>query len=358
MRYNFYIQDPYSQDPHYLIEAIIEQLNLPNTILWRGIFAFASSLGIESLLNDPYVKEFLKRGDTELVVGVDAITDHTALEKLKDFESEYANFRIKVFYKKMQGIFHPKIAYFKRDDGTRVMIVGSGNLTPGGLKNNIEAYSIFISEQGEEINFDQIEQFLKLHSDSLKEIDDEMIELARQNRIARIKRKSIEEVEPEEIFAEEEDVEITPKEDSKVLVAEVPKAGNRWHQIHFNVDINNQFFKVRPNSPERAYLFEKKSPTKIGPEEVRPVVFSNKNRNIRIEFAAKRDEPYPSEGRPILVVREVGTRIFHYILLLPEEDGYTKMVEILNRHASIGRGVHRVIITYSELISIWENCPL
>ncbi|MEW6619298.1 MAG: phospholipase D family protein [bacterium] len=362
MQYNFYIQDPHSQNPHYLIEAIIDQLIFPETILWRGIFAFASRPGIGGLLDDPDVRRFLQRGSTDLIIGIDAITDPAALEKLKELENEYENFKVKIFYKRMEGVFHPKIVHFIRNDGTQVIIVGSGNLTHGGLKNNIEAYSVFISEPGEEVDLGDMERFLEIHSDSLKEINDEIIELARQNRIIRRKRKIIEEVEPEEISEEEkEEIEIIPvEENSKMLVAEVPKAGDRWTQIHFNVDVNRQFFKVQPNSSERAYLFEKISPTKIGQEEVRPVVFSRRNRNIKIEFAAKRDKPYPSDSRPILVVREIGTRIFHYVLLMPRDEGYDEMDNFLQTHRlkSIGRGVIRLITTYDNIIHIWQNCYL
>lgn len=358
MKYEFYIQDPFSQTPHYLIEAIIEQLNSPDTSLWRGLFAFASQPGIVSLLDDPDVIDFLHRGNTELIVGIDAITDPSALEKLRVMENTIKNFKVKVFYKRMQGIFHPKIAHFIRDDGTQIIIIGSGNLTPGGLRNNIEAYSVFISEPDEEVDLSDLERFLEKHSDSLRKIDDEIIELAKQNRVIRKRRRIIEEVEPEEIF-EEEEIEVIPvEENSRVLVAEVPKAGGRWHQIHFNIKVNTQFFKVQPNSSERAYLFEKKSPIQIGSEEVRPVVFSSVNRNIRIEFAAKRDEPYPSSGRPILVVREVGTRIFHYILLMPGDEGHREMITFLNTHPSVGKGLRRSITTYNKLTAEWRDCPL
>ena len=177
----------------------------------------------------------------------------------------------------------------------------------------------------------EMERFLEMHSDSLKEIDDKIIERARQNRVIRRRRRIIEEVEPEEIIEEEEEIEIVPiEENSKMLVAEVPRAGDRWHQIHFNVDVNKIFFRVQPNSSERAYLFEKILPTEMGPEEVRPVVFSRRNRNIRIEFAARRDEQYPIEGRPIIVVREIGTRIFHYILAIASRPPRRNLVLFLN----------------------------
>ena len=359
MQYNFYIQDPYSQNPHYLIEAIIEQLRFSQTLLWKSLFAFATRPGIECLLGDPDVKSFLRRGNTELVIGIDAITDHNALEKLRKMEVEYEKFNVRVFCKQMQGIFHPKIAYFVRDDGKQVMIIGSGNLTSGGLKSNIEAYSVIICEPHEKIDFEDMRRFFEIHSDSLREIDAEILDLARQNRILRRKRKIIEEVEPEEPYEEKEEIEIVPtKENSRILIAEVPRAGTRWHQVHFNLDVNKQFFRVQPNSSERAYLFEKISSTQIGPEEVRPVVFSRSNRNIRIEFASRRHEPYPSKGRPTLIIREVGTRIFHYVLLMPKENGYREMVKFLNTHRSIGKGLRRSMTTYDELMVVWKTCPL
>lgn len=359
MQYNFYIQDPYSQNPHYLIEAIIEQLRFPETLSWECLFAFATRSGIECLLDDSDVKGFLRRGNTKLVIGIDAITDADALEKLRKMEVEYENFNVKVFCKQMQGIFHPKIAFFARDDGKQVMIVGSGNLTSGGLKGNIEAYSVFICEPHEKVDFEDIRRFFEIHSDSLRKIDAEILDLARQNRVLRRKRKIIEEVELEEPYEEKEEIKIVPtKENSRILIAEVPRAGTRWHQVHFNLDVNKQFFRVRPNSSERAYLFEKISPTQIGPEEVRPVVFSSSNRNIRIEFAPRRNEPYPLDGRPTLIIKEVGTRIFYYVLLIPGEDGYREMVNFLDTHQSIGKGLRRSITTYDELMVVWKTCPL
>ena len=359
MQYNFYIQDPFSPDPHYLFEAIIEQLNCMDTKFWRGIFAFVSRHGITSLLEDPDVIKYLKRGNTELIVGIDAITDQHALGKLREMENIYDKFQVLVFQKKMQGIFHPKVAYFIREDKTHVIIVGSGNLTPGGLKNNIEAYSIFISGPGEPVDLTDLERFIDFHSASLREIDDEIIEIAKKNRIVKERVKVIEEIEPEKKINDIGEAEIIPPDDkSKILIAEVPKAGDRWHQIHFNVEVNVQFFKTKPNSSERVYLFEKVSPMQMGPEEVRPIVFSETNKNIKIEFAAKRRASYPLLGRPILVVREIGTRIFHYMLLLPEESGHKEMIAFLDTHKSIGKGLRRCITKHEDLLTTWKNCPL
>lgn len=361
MEYKFFIQDLNRPEPHYLIEAIIEQLNDTETVLWIGLFAFASRLGIENLLDDTDVRGFLRRGNTELIVGIDAITDPSALEKLRELENHYQKFSVRVFDKQMKGIFHPKIAYFRKDNGRQVIIVGSGNLTPGGLKNNIEAYSVFILDCGENINLNDLDNFLETHADSLKTIDDRLIEKTRQNIIIRRRRRIIEEVEAEEQL--EEEIEgLPPMRDNRVLIAEVPRAGGRWHQIHFNIDTNKIFFRVKPNSSERAFLFEKISSTQIREEEVRPVVFSNSNRNTRIEFRATRHryEPYPKTGRPILVVREIGTRMFHYILLMPNDDGYDKIHNYLqtHKHDSVGRGVIRIITTYNDLMNIWSNCYL
>jgi len=139
MNYRFHIQDPFSPKPQYLLEEIISQLRSETTKCWRGMFAFATGHGVKSVLNDQDVKQFIERKKTNLVVGVDAVTNPDALEFLKELEEEYENFSAKVFYKGGTGLFHPKISHFTKNDGKEVLIVGSGNLTPGGLKNNFEA---------------------------------------------------------------------------------------------------------------------------------------------------------------------------------------------------------------------------
>ncbi|HEY6349256.1 MAG TPA: hypothetical protein VI636_07585, partial [Candidatus Angelobacter sp.] len=68
MNYEFYFQDPTSAETVYLFEALVAAVHQANE--WRGVFAFASQNGVQTLLTDPAVQEFFARGGRlELIVG-------------------------------------------------------------------------------------------------------------------------------------------------------------------------------------------------------------------------------------------------------------------------------------------------
>jgi hypothetical protein len=92
--------------------------------------------------------------------------------------------------------------------------------------------------------------------------------------------------------------------------------------------------------------------------EVRQLVYSQANRNTKIEIGATRRTQYPSDGTPILVFSEIGTRVFRYVLLMPNDHGYTDVSSLLESLEKIGRGFHRGITTLSALRNAWAGCPL
>ena len=61
------------------------------------------------------------------------------------------------------------------------MIVGSGNLTPGGLRQNIEAFSVMRAAVGETLDVSSWDRFLSEHADDLRAIDESALERAAQN---------------------------------------------------------------------------------------------------------------------------------------------------------------------------------
>ena len=142
-----------------------------------------------------------------------------------------------------------------------------------------------------------------------------------------------------------------------VLVAQVPKAGRRWTQGHFNMDVGRLFFRVEGGeektiSVERIDLGGKV----IGRYERRLVL--GPNRNYRIEFAFDPVADYPAVGRPVLVIVEMGLRTFRYVALLPGEPGHDEMTRLTEEVASVGSGVPRVITTLDEVELRWDACPL
>lgn len=365
MEYNFYLQDPLDPNTTYLYESIIEQVMRKYLIKWRGIYAFATSQGVRNLFREePVVKNFLKNnGNLQLLVGVDAITDDKSLKELKELENSYGSFSAKVFMNPEDGLFHPKISHFIYSRGPSVLILGSGNLTSGGLRRNIEAYSIVIGNENELSSLSVWDDFWKRHADNIKDIDETTIERAKKNKQRarqRLKEK-IEKEEPIDIDMEEElDLEEHPdRKSGRVLIAHVPKAGGRWHQIHYNKEIVKNFFRMKSNSSQRAILQQIKQDGTKGLTERRPLIYSPSNKNYKIETYARREENYPTSGAPpIIVLREIGTRMFNYMLIMPGENGYAEMLQATHKSTNLGKGLPRVIINYNDLISEWPGCPL
>ncbi len=136
----FHLQDPTSPDTVYLFEAIIGASRGAATC--TGMFAFASRAGVDSLIGDPETQHFLGESTMSLLVGIDAVTNRHTLERLQELEQEHESLSVQVFWNPTNALFHPKVARFEYPDGRRSMIVGSGNLTPGGLRQNFEAFSV------------------------------------------------------------------------------------------------------------------------------------------------------------------------------------------------------------------------
>jgi hypothetical protein len=365
MDYEFNFQDPTSPDTVYLFEALIGAAQQATE--WRGMFAFASRNGVQTLLTDPAVQGFFGRGGRlELIVGIDAVTNRATLEYLLEIERDQPNLTVRVFWNETPGLFHPKLSHFRCPGGREILIVGSGNLTPGGMRQNFEGYIILRSSRAREaINIMSLDRFINEHAPDFRPIDEQILNRAARNIITgggRGRRGPVA-VEPEIAEAAAEAV-IEQREEpalnlqERILIAQVPAAGGRWHQVHFNRDVINQFFQVRPNTDQRVYLVERRIDGTLGEQEVRPCVFSQRNKNYKIELGARRDAEYPNDGVPIAVFRESQARSFEYMLIFPEELGYDELLQLTRELPTVGRGLPRVITDSGTLLRAWPGCPL
>ncbi len=93
-------------------------------------------------------------------------------------------------------------------------------------------------------------------------------------------------------------------------------------------------------------------------EEVRPVVFSQANKNHKIEIAAAKGLDYPDAGPPLLVFRERQVRCFDYMLVMPGAQGYAQLIELSQALPTIGRGLRRAITDVATLARTWPASPL
>lgn len=138
----FQIQDPTYGNTKPLRETILN--NCSDMKVGAGAYAFATSEGVNFLLGDERFRDFISDGSFFLVVGTDDITNVRALRTLKDLENEFSgNLKVRVYIHDAIGsIFHPKYSWFQSKVSGGKLIIGSGNMTKRGMRNNREAYAV------------------------------------------------------------------------------------------------------------------------------------------------------------------------------------------------------------------------
>lgn len=361
MDFEFCIQDPSDPETHYLYEAIIGAATEATT--WRGMYAFATRGGVDQLIEDPVVHDFMNRsGAIDLIVGIDAVTNRQTLERMQELEERHTAFRPRVFWNSTRGLFHPKISHFGYADGRKKLIVGSGNLTPGGLMHNFEGYSVISGEPRETLDLSSLDAFLARHAAEIRPIDQEALERAALNvmrPVAGVPRPRVPQPKPPVVrLAPVLSAARAAAVLDRVLVAEVPDAGERWSQSHLNAAVIQQYFRVTNLATQRTYLTHVDTEGVRGEEKIRPIVYSAANKNFKVEISAAKGKDYPTTGRPMLIFRESQVRCFDYMLLIPGDVGYTEIVALSQALPRLGKGLRRSITDLTTLAGAWPGCPL
>lgn len=93
------------------------------------------------------IERFLERGGHGSVLfGVDLPTEPEAIESLCTIQTQHKqNFELRRF-QPGRTFFHPKLSIFDRHAGAKTAIIGSSNLTGGGLNGNYES-NVFVEER-------------------------------------------------------------------------------------------------------------------------------------------------------------------------------------------------------------------
>lgn len=87
-----------------------------------------------------------KRGHGQVLFGIDLPTDPDAIQSLRALQTRYkGNFEVRRF-QPGKRFFHPKISAFVGRTGARTAIIGSSNLTGGGLLENYET-NVFLNNR-------------------------------------------------------------------------------------------------------------------------------------------------------------------------------------------------------------------
>jgi len=124
-----------------VIESLLQAMAKSNDL--RIAVAFASTGGISLL--EQGLQDYINRKDSyiEFVLGIDSdVTDSKALQDLYQLSKAKPNVKLYCYRSSnsesnSEGIYHPKL-YIANQSSIVTTIIGSSNLTEGGLKSNVE----------------------------------------------------------------------------------------------------------------------------------------------------------------------------------------------------------------------------
>ena len=333
----------------YLLEHLL--LESIGAVRGGGIFAWANANGIKSLLEDDVFDDFLVAGNFRLFVGTDSITDPPAISKLVEISTRRPRLDVRAFMSPTSSLFHPKIAWFEHEKHLS-LIVGSGNLTMGGLRSNWEAFVVLKLSGTDRTNaLAAIETFLTSVTDHLLPVGDpRVLERAKTNVGNERSLRST----PKQVPAKADAAAAV----DEVLVAEIPKSGDRWAQANFDLENYEEFFGAKAGTQRRISLHHVDGAGTVGDVESRPSV-EVASQNYRFELAGARGHAYPTGGAPIGVFLRLGTGEFLYSLLLPDDSGYGQVDQLLTTHWH-GRAdrKRRVRLSADDVRIAWPDAPL
>lgn len=122
--------------PTRLGDFLKTQLSNDSWTSFRAAVAFVKRSGVQHI--EQLLEDFSHRAKVSISAGIDrGGTSREGLASLLD--SLKGRGRISIFHNPTNSTFHPKVYVFKNDKRAEVLI-GSGNLTQGGLFTNYEAF--------------------------------------------------------------------------------------------------------------------------------------------------------------------------------------------------------------------------
>lgn len=145
-----------------------------------------------------------------------------------------------------------------------------------------------------------------------------------------------------------------------VLIARLSfGASRRWPQWELNTDILRDFFGISlAGTP-----VPREGVTRVGirlPSISNPLVIGL-GKNRRLEFPEPDGRPDPGRTRLLLVVVDRRPSPFRYAVLYPTDVEYQAVDALNQSSAAVGQhveGTKRVIVPYGALEAVWPGCPL
>jgi len=339
--------------PSVFRDHLIELLDDPTTVRCTVLVAFMTLNGILQI--HAALQRFIGRPDTTLewIVGIGLVTTPESLEHLHTMVSLSQRAHAIRVFSSTQRFFHPKVYVFERSDGTGTVLVGSNNVTPGGLSGNLE-----ISARLEDLSVEEVAVWKNVcvvvtGLDGCHVLDEGLLarlcQELRQTRTTAGGRRLL--------LTESRSAGTT----SSILIRQVPLAGDRTSQVHFSRGIIEDYFGCRLDRTEHLRFQEVKASGITGPIEERQIVYSQVNRNPKIELFGARilSNRYPRNGsRPILVFERVEGNFYRYMPVLPGDAGFSELSQYMSSVPQRGRTLKYDIVDPEKMLDVWPGYPM
>jgi HKD family nuclease len=286
------------------------------------------------------------------------------------------------------ALFHPKIYFIERTDGSRTAYLGSANLSKSGISGqNIEAGLLVDTNDGDPTAIlDEIETAIDawfgggrggVHlvmspADSAKLLADGILSAAGfkastmppKTTSAGVAKPSLSPLVKAPAPPPSAPAPPAPAPtlgpapahvSARVLIAEIG-GGERWKQANFPIATITGFFGVTPGSHQQIRLTHILPGGGTGSIET-PRVVAVKSQNYRFELASVGSTPYPTSGnRPIAVFVEQAPRDFAYRVFFSGDPGYADLDAFLAaNYTGPKHHLRRVTTIHAALLAAWPG---
>jgi HKD family nuclease len=343
-----FLQDPHVSPSSLLLDELEKHFKDANVI--NCAFAFATADGISLLFDQAEVKESLKRAKTHLIIGMDAITDTKAIERLSALCAEFKNLSVQIFLRS-GGIFHPKVSWVKKGK-SGVIIVGSGNLTKGGLKNNFEAFYVIdatpqtmatMENNWAKFLADNEANFFSLDTEEVKKAAAKNVKL--NSLIKEFRKKT----------SRKKAGDVIPQKGAVVFIEELTK-GRGGKQRDVGKWAGENYF----GKDKKLFLMHINNRGEREPEEARKIS-CKESVNFAIDLAASKGLAPVNQRMPIAVFIRISPQDFFYHILTVDSKGYETVSKYLGRVVkAVSKGKARRLneeLPVKKLREIWPDAP-
>lgn len=372
----FYIQDIERGYNNTLLDVLTSSAD--GAVEGGGTFAFVTTGGVQKFIENERMEHLLIKGKYELIVGIDKVTNLKTIDRLDTLQTYFPGLCVKAFLNNTSSLYHPKICWFKYEDGTARLIIGSGNLTESGLTSNIEMFCIEDLNYGGFINFKrQWDNWIFTSTYSTHNIrlldDQDVCEKVKNNQAVyeKVKNKvySVNRSEPQDIIVEsiienlgeedfDEEILKSPREitsnTNNILIHEISKNGDRFSQMNFNLQVVRDFFNVYSYINSKNFTEVDIYGKNIGMENRNFVEV--KSHNYRFELNGLIGKTYPKAGRPIAVFQKMSHNEYRYAIIMPNDSDFINLYNFLYRYTHIQRN-DRMKVCYTNQYNLKKEVP-